>query len=303
MNKPISYLALLSIIIVSSIFINAKQQTTIQDNLPDTANFDNTYEIHAIKMPSYLEFASEAVPLEIDDVKNRVDRELHVNTYWQSNSLLLFKRASRFFPIIEPILQQQGVPDDFKYLAVIESGLTNAKSYAGAKGVWQFMKSASKENNLEVNANVDERYNLEKATVAACNYLKSAKKRLGSWTLAAAAYNAGRSGIIRRLDKQMVNTYYDLLLGEETSRYVPRIIALKEIMQHPKQYGFHFDSEDLYHPIPTYTVEVDTTVTNLARFAKGFGINYKELKIQNPWLRENKLNNKSRKKYYIKIPQ
>jgi len=301
MTKPLTYLALLSIIIVSSIFINAKKQTPQPTN--SVANNTNPYEIHAVKTPAHLEFAGERVPLEIDDVKNRVDRELHVNTYWQSNSLLLFKRANRYFPIIEPILQEQGVPDDFKYLAVIESGLTNAKSYAGARGFWQFMKSASKENHLEVNTNVDERYNLEKATIAACNYLKMSKKRFGSWTLAAAAYNAGNAGISKQLKKQQVDTYYDLLLGNETSRYILRLIALKEIMQHPNQYGFYFDNDDLYHPIPTYTVKVDTAITNIASFAKGFGINYKELKIQNPWLRENKLNNKSRKKYYIKIPK
>ena len=215
----------------------------------------------------------------------------------------MLKRANKYFPIIEPILAEYGIPDDFKYLAVIESGLQNVRSPAGARGVWQIMKAAAKENQLEVNANVDERYHIEKATKAACKYLQKAKDRLGTWTLAAAAYNGGNYGIAKRLKEQQVNDYYDLLLGEETSRYVLRIIAMKEIMTHPNKYGFVIENEDLYSFEPTMQVEVDTVVTNFAAFAQKFGTDYKTLKIHNPWLRENKLNNKSRKKYYIKLPK
>ena len=254
-------------------------------------------------MPSNLNFAGEAMPLKNPDILERMDRELLVNTYWQSNGLLMFKRAKKYFPIIEPILAKHGIPDDFKYLAVIESGLTNAVSPAGARGVWQIMPATGRENGLEVNKNVDERYNLEKATEVACKYLLKSKASLGSWTLAAAAYNAGNAGVSRRLKEQNVKGYYDLLLGEETGRYLFRIVALKEILSNPSKYGFNFRDKDLYTTIPTYKVEVDSAVTNFSEFAQRFGVNYKVLKIHNPWLREPHLNNKSRKLYQIEIPK
>jgi hypothetical protein len=215
----------------------------------------------------------------------------------------MFKRAKKYFPIIEPILKKNGVPDDFKYLAVIESGLTNAVSPAGAKGVWQIMEATGKENGLEINDNVDERYNLEKSTEVACKYFLKSKEEFGSWTLVAAAYNAGDTGVLRRLQEQNVTDYYDLLLGEETGRYVFRIVALKEILTHPDTYGFNFREKDLYSNIPTYKVEVDTAVTDFTKFAEGFGINYKILKLHNPWLRDRFLTNKSHKKYMIDIPK
>ncbi|SDX83765.1 Transglycosylase SLT domain-containing protein [Lutibacter oricola] len=310
MNKLIKTLSLVALILVSSILINgtkkdstivSTQQTSISNN--NETNTSSTYQIKALKVPTGLNFAGEHVPIENADIKERIDRELLVNTYWQSNGLLLFKRAHKYFPVIEPILAKNGVPNDFKYLAVIESGLQNVTSPAGARGFWQIMKTTGRENGLEINTNVDERYHLEKATEVACNYLKAAKKRFGSWTMAAAAYNAGNAGMARRLKDQKVDDYYDLLLGEETKRYLPRIVALKEILSHPTKYGFVFDEEDLYNLQPTTFVEVDTAITNIAAFAKGFGINYKILKEHNAWLRENKLNNKSRKKYQIKLPK
>jgi hypothetical protein len=232
-----------------------------------------------------------------------MDRELLVNTYWQSNGFLLLKRAHKYFPIIEPILEAYGVPDDFKYLALIESGLQNVTSTAGAKGFWQIMKSTAKEYGLEVNANVDERYNLILSTKVACEYLLKAKQRFGSWTLAAASYNAGMNGIASELERQSVDNYYDMLLGQETGRYVFRIVALKEITNNAKKYGFNYTDDDLYNYPPTFSVEVDTAVSDFVQFAEGFGINYKQLKIHNPWLRETFLNNKSRKKYNIEIPE
>ena len=306
MNKPLKLLVLLSILIISTFLINATQSDSdnFKDNttLNDPKNTSELYEIKALKTPSYLDFAGERVPLEITDVKERMDRELLVNTYWQSNGLLLFKRANKYFPVIEPILKEHGIPNDFKYLAVIESGLQNVTSPAGARGIWQIMKETARENGLEVNDNVDERYHLEKATVVACDYLNKAKERFGTWTLAAAAYNAGNAGIADKLETQLVTDYYDLLIGDETSRYVPRIVAVKEILTHPKKYGFLFDQDDLYNHEPTNLIEVDTAITNIALFSKRFNLNYKELKRHNPWLRENNLNNKSRKQYYIKIP-
>lgn len=279
-------------------------QTPLEKDLPPAAVVPvSDYNIYALKIPENLNFAGEPIPLADPDVYERMDRELLVNTYWQSNGLLMFKRAKKYFPIIEPILEKHGVPDDFKYLAVIESGLTNVVSPAGARGIWQIMPATARENGLEVNANVDERYHLEKSTEVACKYLLQSKKSFGSWTLAAAAYNAGNAGISRRLKEQDVSDYYDLLLGEETGRYMFRIVALKEIMNHPEIYGFNFDDADLYTNIPTFDVEIDKEIPNLTKFAQEYGVNYKILKIHNPWLRENRLNNKSGKKYTFEIPE
>lgn len=297
-QKGLMFVGLLSL---SALFINAVQDPQTNENFEK--KLINDYNVYALQMPEQLDFAGEALPLNDPDIYERMDRELLVNTYWQSNGLLLFKRARKYFPIIEPILKKHNIPDDFKYLAVIESGLTNAVSPAGAKGFWQIMPTTGKEYGLEVNDNVDERYHLEKATEVACEYLKKSKQDFGSWTLAAAAYNAGNYGVTKQLDRQKVTDYYDLLLGEETGRYIFRIVALKEILNNPLKYGFNFREKDLYSDIPTYTVKVDTAVTDFADFAKGFGINYKVLKIHNPWLRESFLNNKSRKLYEIKIPE
>ena len=216
--------------------------------------------------------------------------------------MLLLKRANKYFPIIEPILEAEGIPNDFKYLAVIESSLENVRSPKGAKGFWQLMPGTAKEYGLEVNSNVDERYHIEKSTRVACNYLNKAYKRLGSWTLAAASYNQGMYGTDRQLDRQKVDSYYDLLLNSETSRYVFRILAVKEIMENPQRYGYVFDSKDLYHYIPVRKIGLDTAIGNLALFAKDLNINYKILKIHNPWLIENHLNNRSRKYYEIELP-
>lgn len=295
-------LAIVGLVCISGLFIFAVQKPADKDVEPEQ-KFINDYNVYALKLPDDLNFAGEKVPLSDPDVYERMDKELLVNTYWQSNGLLMFKRAKKYFPIIEPILRKHGIPDDFKYLAVIESGLTNAVSPAGARGVWQIMPATGKENGLEVNDNVDERYHLEKSTEVACKYLLQSKNNLGSWTLAAAAYNAGNAGISRRLRDQDVNDYYDLLLGEETGRYMFRIVALKEILKNPKTYGFNFEETDLYENIPTFTVEIDKEVTDFAAFSKEYGINYKILKIHNPWLRESHLNNKSRKKYAIQIPE
>lgn len=294
-------LACLGLLSLSGLLIFAVQDAPSDENLEK--KIINDYNVYALNVPENLDFAGESLPLEDPDILERMDRELLVNTYWQSNALLMFKRANKYFPVIEPILEKHGIPNDFKYLAVIESGLTNAVSPAGARGVWQIMKATGRENGLEINANVDERYNLEKATEVACKYLLEAKERFGSWTLAAASYNAGKAGVARRLKEQNVTGYYDLLLGEETGRYMFRIVALKEILNHPDKYGFNFRHKDLYKPIPTYKVAVDTAVTDFVKFSEKFGINYKILKLHNPWLREPHLNNASRKEYFIEIPE
>ncbi len=298
-------LVFLGIIFILGIVINATQEVVEKPESQKEleAKLVDDYNVYALPMPENLNFSGELVPVQNPDIHERMDRELLVNTYWQSNGFLLFKRAHKYFPIIEPILQEYGVPDDFKYLAVIESGLTQAVSPARATGFWQILKGTAREYGLEVNDNVDERYHIEKSTAVACKYLLQSKKKFGSWTLAAAAYNAGNGGINKRLNAQKVNSYYDILLGEETGRYVFRIVALKEILGNPKKYGFNFKEEDLYSAVPTYTVLVDHSIENWATFAETHKINYKLLKLYNPWLRKPNLVNASGKEYLIKIPK
>lgn len=291
-------IAFLSVICVS---YNAVQDAPSDENLEK--KLINDYNVYALPLPDQMDFAGEPVPLENPDIKERMDRELLVNTYWQSNGLLLFKRANKYFPLIEPLLKKYGIPDDFKYLAVAESGLEYTSSPSGASGIWHFMKGTGLEYGLEINEYVDERYNLEKANMVAAQYLKSAKTKFGSWTMAAAAYNAGSGGMTKQMDRQKQTDYYDLLLNDETSRYVFRILALKEIMTHPTKYGFNFREKDLYQNIPTYKVKVDSAVTDWAEWAKTYGINYKILKLHNPWLRETYLKNATGKEYYIEIPE
>jgi len=288
------------VLLISTFVLLAFSSKTVIDS--QITSPENGYNIYAIEIPAALYFCEESMPIQIPDIRERIDRELLVNTYWQSNGLLMFKRAQRYFPIIEPILESYGIPDDFKYLALIESGLQNVTSPAGAKGFWQIMKPTGKEYGLEINSNVDERNNLELATVVACKYLLKAKVKFGNWTLAAASYNAGISGVSKQLERQGVSSYYDLLLGEETGRYMFRIVALKEIMTHPKKYGFNFSEKDLYKTVPTYKLKVDTAVTDFVKFAEKYDLNYKQLKIHNPWLRETFLNNKTRKVYFLEIP-
>ncbi len=262
-----------------------------------------TYKVYALDLPDTLNFADEKISLSSPDLKERLDRELLVNTYWQSNMMLLLKRANKYFPTIEKILKEEGVPSDLKYLSVIESGLENAISPAGAKGFWQIMRTTGKEYGLEVNSNVDERYHIELSTRIAAKYLKKAKNKFGSWTLAIASYNRGIRGIQRNLNQQKVENYFDLRLGKETSRYVFRVLAVKEIIENPMRYGYVYDHTDLYYPVPVRYHGLDTAISNLATFAKKMGVNYKILKIHNPWLLQNHLNNKSKKYYEIAIPE
>lgn len=300
----------LGVLFIASTLIFSVQQGHLS-SVPATSNsidlntdksVADEYRITAIDIPEDLNFAGEVVPQKDPEILERIDREFLVNTYWQSNAVLLMKRANKYFPVIEPILAKNGVPDDFKYLAVAESGLQNVVSPAGAAGFWQIMKATGKEYGLEVNSNVDERYQLAMATQVACDYLKKNKERYGSWTLAAASYNAGAGAINKYMGIQQASDYYDLLLGDETGRYVFRILAIKEILSNPEKYGFELGKKDLYETVPTFTVAIDTPVKDFASFAKKYEINYKILKRHNPWLREPHLNNASGKKYAIEIP-
>lgn len=294
-------------VVVCGLFIQAIQSPEVASQTTETATkveqqSSQILRVEALDIPNVMTFAGERVPLQDTDVRERLDREIHVNTYWHSNMLLMIKKANRFFSEIEPLLKKYNLPDDFKYLAVAESGLDNVTSHAGASGFWQFMKATGKEYGLEINNYVDERYNLELATKVAAQYLINSKELFGSWTNAAAAYNAGNAGITKQMKRQDATDYYSLLLNSETGRYVFRILAFKEILSNPEKYGFYVDQQDLYQAIPTKTIIIDTPVADFAKFAKQQGINYKILKIHNPWLRDTYLKNASGKAYSIKIP-
>ncbi len=255
-----------------------------------------------VPLPEQLDLAGEAVPLENEDAQERLTKELLTNTYWHSNTLQLLKRSSRYWPAMEQILREQGVPVDFLYLAVIESGLAPVVSPAGAAGYWQLMPGTAKELGLTVNDEVDERYHVEKSTRAAASYLKSAKARFGSWTLAAASYNMGMSGLQRQMDRQSESNYYDLLLNEETKRYVFRILALKCIMQQPRMYGFDLSPSEYDSPWNDRMVPVDSAVANWGVWAHGFGWSYNELKRHNPWLREAFLSDLQGDTIWVAVP-
>lgn len=264
--------------------------------------FPQDYKIISPKIPENVSIFGEGVPLENFEVYERVDRELLVNTYWHSATILAIKRAARWFPVIEPILKQNNIPDDFKYLAVVESNLENVVSPAGASGYWQFIKTSAKRYGLEVSDQIDERYHIEKSTQAACNYLKEAFNTFGNWTMSASSYNAGISGIEKWSGLQKSTNYWNLVLGSETSRYVSRIIAIKVIMENLENYGFDLKDDDLYKPLKYKEVELDSSVTDFADYAAALGVNYKILKLYNPWLRYTSLKNKNRVVYKIKVP-
>jgi hypothetical protein len=257
---------------------------------------------HDIELPETMEFCGEQVPLHLFYVRERLERELLVNTYRHSTTILQLKRTTRWFPVMEPIMEQYGLPEDFKYLAMIESELTNAVSPSKAVGFWQFLEGTGKEYGLEINKEVDMRYNVEKETVAACRYLKDSYRKFGSWIAAAAAFNCGNGRISRTMDDQRVDSYFDMLLPEETQRYVYRILALKLITENPEKYGFQIGDNGWYRPYEYKTVTVTESIHNLMDFAFEQGTNYKMLKYFNPWLRSNSLTVSAGKSYDIKIP-
>ena len=261
--------------------------------------------VRSIDLNKDFDFCGEKLPMDNWDVRQRLDAELLRNVYFHSQTILAVKRANAIFPVIEPILKEEGVPNDLKYLAVAESALSNAVSPAGARGVWQFMKSAAEGYGLEVNGEVDERYDLVKATHAACKYLSKEKERLGSWTLAAAAYNGGPDRIATEMEKQRAKNFYELnLAADETMRYPFRIVAIKEVMEHPGQYEYVIEPDHLYPPLNDYKmVKVSGSVANWGDFAREHGTNYRMLKVYNPWLIDSKLTNKEGRTYEIKLPK
>lgn len=268
-----------------------------------TPVYGNPTETHAMKVPKQLQFCNQTIDLRRMDIRERFDRELMAMNYMHSATLQMIKRANRYFPVIEPILKANNVPDDMKYLCCIESGM-NPKSVSsvGAAGLWQFMSSTAQEYGLQVNSDVDERYHIEKSTVAACQYLKDAYEIYKDWNLVVASYNAGKRRITQELEKQKVDNYFDLYLNEETSRYVYRILACKWVLEHLKDYGFHLNAEDLYQPIAYKTVIVNTAIPDWAAFAVEQGTTYKQLKEANLWIKGNVMLNKAGRVYEVKIP-
>lgn len=287
------FLAAIPILLIS--FSGGEKKDYPQD-------FPQNYKIVTPPIPSKIDFCGEKVPLNNIDVRERLEREIIVDTYRHSSTILYIKRANRWFPVIEPILKKNKIPDDMKYLAVAESGLENVISPAGAIGFWQFISSAAKRYDLEISGEVDERYNVVKATEAACKYLQESYDKYGSWTLAAASYNMGTNGVTNQLERQKTNNYYSLLLNVETSRYIFRILSLKNVLANPELYGFSIPDDELYPKYETITVKIKSEVKHFADFAAEYGINYRVLKLFNPWLRENYLTNKKKREYVITLP-
>ncbi len=255
-------------------------------------------------IPASVTFASSKISLDRADMYERYDRELTSMAYTHGNTLLTIKRANRYFPIIAPVLQKYGVPADLIYIACIESHLnTRAYSPAKAAGLWQFIPSAAKQYGLEVNEYVDERYHPVKATEAACKFLRSMKNRFGNWESAAAGYNAGSARIARDLEAQGVSTAHDLYLPDETSRYIFRLLAMKDIMENPAKYGFYLSADQLYYPIECSSVKVSGAVEDWAAWAKSHGTNYMTLRDLNPWIRAKSLPNKTGKTYEVLVPK
>lgn len=259
--------------------------------------------VRLFDIPSELDFAGEKAPLGSGDILERLEREIYVNAYWESNMILLMKRSAKYLPDIERMLKENGIPDDFKYLAIAESGLMNVGSPAGARGFWQILETTGKEYGLEISQDVDERYHFEKSTLAAAKYFKKAHAKFGDWTAVAASYNMGQTGFSKRQQEQLHENYYELYLNDETSRYLFRILAFKVIFENPGSFGFHLRESDYYQNPSLRTVEVNQDIKDLPRWAKQQGSSYKNLKLYNPWLRDQDLNVKRGKVYEIKLPE
>ncbi len=296
----IAALILASLALAGEAFIFATHKDRSEEVHQQAIRAD--YRVYAPSIPDSLAFCGERVPLNIYYVREGLDRELVSNMYYQSNTLFNIKRAVRYFPTIERILKEERVPEDMKYLCVIESGLQCVASPAGAQGWWQFMKATGQKYGLEVNDDVDMRNHLEQSTRAACRYLKDLRQQFGSWTAAAAAYNCGENGLARRFANQKQKSYYDLYLNRETTRYVYRILALKLIMQHPQDYGYYVRRCDAYPELPTTEVELSGQNVDIVQFALDNGTSYKMLRTLNPWIATDNFKNKAGKTYKVLIP-
>lgn len=300
--KKISVIAIVfsSLAIIGQIFIFATTKNDPDETYRKALQAD--YRVYCPVLPDSLSFCGETVPMDTYYVREGLDRELMVNMYWQSNMLLWMKRAGRYFPIIEPILKKNGMPEDLKYLCVIESGLLPVGSPAGAQGYWQFIKSTGLNYGLEITDEIDMRNHIVLSTEAACRLLKKMYQRFGSWSIAAATYNLGENGVAQRCTDQNIHNYWDLKMPNETTRYVYRILAVKMIMQHPQAYGYMIRHSDLYPPIPTREVTLTGQNVDLYAFAKDNGSTYKMLRDLNPWIQTDKLKNRGNKTYTVVLP-
>ena len=301
MKKTYYILGSIGILLVCAISICAIVAVLDPEKEYQSLFFRHT-KIFSPEVPEKASFAGEEAPLDLYYVREAFEREIMANTFMHSTSMMMFKRANRWFPVIEPILKKNGIPDDFKFLAIAESNLLNVVSPAGAEGYWQFIKATGQQYGLEINEKIDERYNMEKATQAACDYFKDAFQRFNNWTFAAASYNRGLDGLQKALDNQKVTNYYDLYLNDETSRYIFRIMSVKEIYYHPVKYGFYLREQDFYPQIPVHLVTIDSSIANLPDFARKLAINYRILRELNPWIKNYSLPNSSRKTYTFRIP-
>ena len=300
-KKPPFFFYLINIAVLAFalvLFIKAD----VSEDQKAKSGFQSNYRIYSIPTPEYCTFAGQKISLLDPDAQERYDREMLTNVYWQSQTILFIKRANRFFPVIERILRQEGIPLDFKYLAIAESGLQQVVSPAGAAGYWQFLDKTGKRYGLEITEEVDERYSIEKSTLAACKYFREAYNQFGDWALVAASYNMGIEGVKRQVRSQSIKKYEDLYLNTETSRYLFRILSIKEILEHPETYGFQVPFNHLYTEPATITVKADISISNLTEFANENYCNYKLLKWHNPWLRKPFLNIAPGKIYEIKLP-
>lgn len=302
-NKNIATIGSVVIMLAVGVSLMSSYKN-VEPEEPSKHESNAIQKVIAPEVPEEVIFAGETMPLDNFDIYESLDRELIVNSFYHSQTIRLLKLKNRYFSVIEPILKENGIPEDFKYLAVAESALNEkAVSPAGAVGIWQFMKATAKDYGLEVTSEVDERYNMEKETVAACNYLKNMYSYFGNWMTVMASFNAGKNGIDKQMIRQKENHYFDLQLNDETSRYVFRIVALKLILESPEKYGFYVSKHERYPKIPFKYVEVNSSITSLVDFAKEQGVNYKILKMMNPWLRDTLLTVKEGKSYQIKIPE
>ena len=305
MTKPgsktiVAAFILLSIIILAISTIKGSKvlsNTPSPEPSPDTLIFNKPY-----RLPENVTFAGERMPLDNFDTRESLDREILTSAYRHSSTILIIKRANRYLPVIEKILKKNDIPDDFKYLAAAESEYSNMISPVGATGFWQIMEATGREQGLEINSVVDERYDIEKSTQFACDYFRKSYERYGNWTLAAASYNGGRAALDEQIRIQNQNNYYDLLLAEETARYIFRAVAYKLVISDPQNYGFNIEDDELYPELKYYEVKVDSAITDFTEFAMKYGTNYKLLKFLNPWLRKPYLTPKPNKEYFIKIP-
>ena len=305
MQKQI--LPLVVAVVALALAVYAAFKPAVEHDVPTTGQLVHDVlvpqHVKTFDLPDTLYFAGERVPMEVPDVRERLDREIHVNTFFHSSTIFLIKRSGRWLPQITAILKEEGLPDDLVYITLIESGLQNVVSPSEAVGFWQILKGTGKDLGLEINREVDERYDPIKSTRAASKYLKEAYEKFGNWTNAAASYNIGKKGLADRLEDQQVDSYYDLDINEETARYLFRALALKIILQNPSKYGYEIPEKHLYLEERTRSVQVTETIPDLAAWANAQGINYKLLVRHNPWLRKNKLTVRSGNSYTINLPE